>query len=65
MKAFKAINGGKVMTMTSEVVNKEFKMWMTVTRGLIKYGKSGDSQARTGRVRTVIIRPKKEVRTGG
>lgn len=42
------------MTMTSEAVNKEFKVWMTVTLGLIKDGKMGASRARAERIKTAL-----------
>lgn len=40
--------------MTSETVNREFKMWMTVTLGLIKDGKMGASRARAERIKTAM-----------
>jgi hypothetical protein len=40
--------------MTSEAVNREFKLWMTVTLGLIKDGKMGASRARAERIKTAI-----------
>ncbi len=42
------------MTMTSEAVNKQFKMWMAVTLGLIKDGKMGTSQARADRIKSAL-----------
>lgn len=48
-----------VMTTTSETVNKEFKVWMTVTLGLIKDGKMGASQARADRIKTAMGYAKK------
>jgi hypothetical protein len=45
---------GDIMTMTSEAVNKEFKVWMTVTLGLIKDGKMGASPARAERIKTAL-----------
>jgi len=47
------------MTMTSEAVNKQFKLWMAVTLGLIKDGKMGTSQARADRIRTAMIYARK------
>jgi len=47
------------MTMTSEAVNKQFKVWMAVTLGLIKDGKMGTSQARADRIRTAVSYTKK------
>ena len=38
--------------MTSEAVNRDFKLWMTVTLGLIKDGKMGATPARAARIRT-------------
>jgi len=43
-----------IMTMTSEAVNQQFKMWMAVTLGLIKDGKMGASQSRADRIKTAI-----------
>jgi hypothetical protein len=43
-----------IMTMTSEAVNKQFKLWMAVTLGLIKDGKMGASQARADRIKTAV-----------
>ena len=40
--------------MTSEAVNRDFKLWMTVTLSLIKDGKMGASQARAERIKTAI-----------
>jgi hypothetical protein len=42
------------MTMTSETVNREFKMWMAATLSLIKDGKMGASKARAERIKTAI-----------
>ena len=42
------------MTMTSEAANRQFKVWMAVTLGLIKDGKMGTSQARADRIRTAV-----------
>jgi len=42
------------MTMTSETVNKQFKVWMAVTLGLIKDGKMGTSQARADRIKAAV-----------
>jgi hypothetical protein len=42
------------MTMTSEAVNKQFKLWMAVTLGLIKDGKMGASQARAERIKSAL-----------
>jgi hypothetical protein len=47
------------MTTTCEAVNKEFKVWMTVTLGLIKDGKMGVSQARADRIKTAMLYAKK------
>ena len=47
------------MTMTSETVNKNFKVWMAVTLGLIKDGKMGASQARADRIKTAITYTKR------
>jgi hypothetical protein len=47
------------MTMTSETVNKQFKLWMAVTLGLIKDGKMGASQARANRIKTAMIYTRK------
>ena len=47
------------MTTTSEVVNREFKVWMTVTLGLIKDGKMGASQDRANRIKTAMAYAKK------
>jgi len=49
----------RIMTMTSEAVNKDFKVWMTVTLGLIKDGKMGVSQARADRIKTAMAYAKK------
>ncbi len=42
------------MTMTNETVNRQFKVWMAVTLGLIKDGKMGTSQARADRIKTAV-----------
>ncbi|HOW90063.1 MAG TPA: hypothetical protein PL037_07255 [Elusimicrobiales bacterium] len=42
------------MIMTSEAVNRQFKLWMTVTLGLIKDGKMGTSQARADRIKSAL-----------
>ncbi len=47
------------MTMTSEAVNRDFKLWMAVTLSLIKDGKMGASQARADRIKTAITYTKK------
>ena len=47
------------MTTTSETVNKEFKVWMRVTLGLIKDGKMGASQARADRIKTAMAYAKR------
>lgn len=47
------------MTMTNEAVNRNFKMWMAVTLGLIKDGKMGASQARANRIKTAITYTKR------
>ena len=43
-----------IMTMTNETVNRQFKVWMAVTLGLIKDGKMGTSQARADRIKTAV-----------
>jgi len=48
------------MTTTSEAVNKEFKMWMTVTLGLIKDGKMGASKDRAERIKTAVAYAQKK-----
>ena len=51
-----------VMNATSEVVNavnREFKVWMTVTLGLIKDGKMGATPARAERIKTALAYAKK------
>ncbi|MEI7481794.1 MAG: hypothetical protein WCK75_05535 [Elusimicrobiota bacterium] len=45
--------------MTSETVNRDFKLWMAVTLGLIKDGKMGASQARADRIKTAMTNTKK------
>ena len=47
------------MIMTSEAVNREFKVWMIVTLGLIKDDKMGVSQARADRIKTALAYAKK------
>ena len=47
------------MTGTSEAVNKDLKVWMTVPLGLIKDGKMGVSQARAERIKTALAYAKK------
>ncbi len=47
------------MTTTNETVNREFKVWMRATLGLIKDGKMGASQARADRIKTVMAYAKK------
>ena len=42
------------MTILSEVVKKEFKVWMVVSLGLIKDGKLGASQDRSDRIKTAL-----------
>lgn len=48
------------MTMTSEAVNREFKLWMTVTLGLIKDGKMGATPARAERIKTALAYAQKK-----
>ena len=48
------IQAEDIMTMTSETINKQFKLWMAVTLGLIKDGKMGASQARADRIKTAV-----------
>ena len=48
-----------IMTMTSDTVNKQFKVWMAVTLGLIKDGKMGTSQARADRIKTAMTYTKR------
>ncbi len=45
--------------MTSETVNRDFKVWMAVTLGLIKDGKMGVSRARAERIKTALSYVKK------
>jgi hypothetical protein len=47
------------MTKTSEAVNKDFKVWMAMTLGLIKDGRMGASQARAERIRTALAYSRK------
>jgi len=47
------------MNITTEAANKEFKVWMTVTLGLIKDGKMGVSRARAERIKTAMAYAKK------
>lgn len=47
------------MSMTSETVNRDFKVWMAVTLGLIKDGKMGASRARAERIKTALSYTKK------
>ncbi|MBI4802132.1 MAG: hypothetical protein HY796_06375 [Elusimicrobia bacterium] len=47
------------MTRTSEAVNRDFKVWMAMTVGLIKDGKMGVSQARAERIKTALAYAKK------
>ena len=47
------------MTPIIEAPSKDFKVWMTVTLGLIKDGKMGTSQARADRIKTAIAYTKK------
>ncbi|MFA6433214.1 MAG: hypothetical protein WCW52_00820 [Elusimicrobiales bacterium] len=47
------------MTVTCETANKEFKVWMIVTLGLIKDGRMGASQARADRIKAVLAYAKK------
>lgn len=42
------------MTKTNEIVNRDFKVWMAMTLGLIKDGRMGVSQARAERIRTAL-----------
>lgn len=42
------------MTATSETTDREFKVWMTATLGLLKDGKMGASQARADRIKAAI-----------
>ena len=42
------------MNKTSEEVNREFKVWMAMTIGLIKDGRMGASQARADRIRIAL-----------
>ena len=48
-----------MMPRTSETVNREFKVWMAMTIGLIKDGKMGVSQARAERIKTALAYSKK------
>ena len=47
------------MTRTSEAVNRDFKVWMAMTVGLIKDGKMGASQARADRIKTALAYARK------
>lgn len=47
------------MARTSEAVNRDFKMWMAMTLGLIKDGKMGVSQARAQRIKTALAYARK------
>ena len=47
------------MNMTNETVNKNFKVWMAATLGLIKDGKMGTSQARADRIKTAMTYTKR------
>ncbi|MBU2572734.1 MAG: hypothetical protein KKH28_01475 [Elusimicrobia bacterium] len=47
------------MTRTSEAVNRDFKVWMAMTVGLIKDGKMGVSQDRAERIKTALAYAKK------
>ena len=49
----------KYMTRTSDAVNRDFKMWMSMTLGLIKDGKMGVSRARAERIKTALAYAKK------
>ena len=42
------------MIMTSETVNRQFKLWMAVTLSLIKDGKMGASQVRADRIKSAL-----------
>jgi hypothetical protein len=54
-----ALDEGGDMTKTSEMVNRDFKVWMAMTLGLIKDGRMGVSQARAERIRTALSYSKK------
>lgn len=47
------------MTRTSEAVNRDFKVWMSMTLGLIKDGRMGVSQARAERIKAALAYAKK------
>ena len=47
------------MTGIREAVKNDFKVWMTVTLGLIKDGKMGVSQARADRIKTALAYARK------
>ena len=53
------IQAEDIMTMTSEAVNRDFKVWMVATLGLIKDGKMGASQARADRIKTAMTYTRK------
>ncbi|MCX5793319.1 MAG: hypothetical protein WCK76_00600 [Elusimicrobiota bacterium] len=42
------------MTLINAAENKEFKMWMSVSLGLIKDGKMGATKARAERIKTAL-----------
>jgi len=47
------------MNMTSESVNREFKVWMTMTVGLLKDGKMGATRERAERIKTAMAYARK------
>lgn len=47
------------MTRTSEAVNRDFKVWMAMTLGVIKDGKMGVSQARAERIKAALAYARK------
>jgi hypothetical protein len=47
------------MTRTSYAVNRDFKVWMAMTLGLIKDGKMGATQARAERIKTAMAYARK------
>ena len=49
---------GGIMTITNET-NRDFKLWMVATLGLIKDGKMGASQARADRIKTAMTYTKR------
>ena len=50
---------GGIMNAATQNINREFKVWMTATLGLIKDGRMGATQARAERIKAALAYARK------